>query len=101
VGDTAFTPVPEHVGAKEAGLEGDDGVYRWRRQLSAPLTAVRERRCRRTADRIVALSEHGEPARPADREKPRYRPFSARADHEPMRSQGRTRYTNTFHALRI
>lgn len=45
----------------------EDGVYRWRRQLSAPLTAGRERRCcRRTADRVNALSEHGEPARSAD-----------------------------------
>lgn len=42
-------------------------MYRWRRQLSAPLTAGRERRCcRRTADRVDALSEHGEPARSAD-----------------------------------
>jgi len=52
---------------EEGRKRGEDGVYRWRRQLSAPLTAGRERRCcRRTADRVNALSEHGEPARSAD-----------------------------------
>lgn len=57
----------ERVAWKEGRKEGEDGVYRWRRQLSAPLTAGRERRCcRRTADRVDALSEHGEPARSAD-----------------------------------
>lgn len=62
-------------------------MYRWRRQLSA-LTAGRERRCRRTADRVVALSEHGEPARTADRGEEDC-PFSTDADQvRPRAVQG-------------
>lgn len=76
VGNATFTSVPAarpRRGRPGGAGEGEHGVYRWRCQLSAPLTAGRERRCRRTADRVVALSEHGEPARSADR------PLSARA----------------------
>lgn len=52
------------AGGERGGTGGrSGGTYRWRRQLSAPLTAVHERRCRRTADRAAALSEHGVPRR--------------------------------------
>lgn len=98
VGDAAFTSVPGHVRAVEGESterERDGGVYRWRRQLSAPLTAGRERRCRRTADRVVALSEHGEPARVAARSVTSI--FSSRRSR--AHAIPGTGYENTFHAL--